>query len=109
MKTSRIVLCLFVLSILTGCHKCSKEKVVDILLVEKPELVNEQISKLLQEKLMNRDTSDILIIEEDSLYSTKFILAFYNQNKYSVTFTNKQIFIYKKDYGYKIIIRKLLR
>ena len=89
MKTSRIVLCLFVLSILTGCHKCSKEKVVDILLVEKPELVNEQISKLLQEKLMNRDTSDILIIEEDSLYSTKFILAFYNQNKYSVTFTNK--------------------
>ncbi len=91
MKSYRILFFLFAITIITGCNKCSEEKPEEVVLVEKPEMVNEETTKLIQEKLSKSDTSDILVIENDSLFSTKFILDFYRQKKYSVTFTDKGI------------------
>lgn len=91
MKSYRIFLFFFALTIVIGCNKCSDDKPKEIVLVDKPEMVNEEISKLLTKKLSGSDTSTILVIEKDSLYATKFILDYYSQNKYTVVFTDKGI------------------
>lgn len=89
MKSYRFLLFLFGLTIIIGCNKCSDNKPKEIVLVEKPEMVNEEVSKLLKEKLSKIDTSDILIIENDSLFATRFILDYYKPKKYTVAFTDK--------------------
>jgi L,D-transpeptidase YcbB len=89
LKSYRILFFLFAFAIITACNKCSEEKPEEVVLVEKPEMVNEETTKLIQEKLSKTDTSDILYVENDSLYATLFILDFYRQRKYSVTFTDK--------------------
>jgi len=77
--------------ILVACNKCSEEKPKEIVLVEKPEMVNEEVQKLISEKLIDVDTSSILIIEKDSLFATKFVSDFYTKRKFAVAFTNKGI------------------
>ncbi|CAN5440186.1 L,D-transpeptidase family protein [soil metagenome] len=89
LKSYRIFLVFFASTIILGCNKCSDDQPKEIVLVEKPEMVNEEVTKLITRELSNKDTSDILIIEKDSLFATKFILDFYTQKKFSVTFTDK--------------------
>ena len=91
MNSYRLFLFLFAVAIVTGCNKCSDEKPKEIVLVEKPEMVNEEVTKLLSEKLSKIDTSDVLIVEKDSLFATKFILDFYTPKKFAVTFTDKGV------------------
>ncbi len=61
------------------------------MLVEKPEMVNEEVAKLLTEKLSKIDTSAVLVVEKDSLFATKLLLDFYTPKKYAVTFTDKGV------------------
>lgn len=72
-----------------GCSKCGEEEPVKEVLVEKPEMVNEEISKLLTEKLSVADTSKKLFLAKDSLEATKFIVEFYKKNKFFPAWTNK--------------------
>lgn len=54
-------------------------------------MVNEQVAKLLKKELSARDSSDILVVENDSLFSTSLMMNFYSHRKYTVTFTDKGI------------------
>ena len=59
------------------------------MLVDAPELVNEEIHKILTERLGSYDTAKTLVILNDTLQATKFIPDYYSQNKYTVTWTSK--------------------
>ncbi len=75
-----------------GCNKCAKEKPNPIVLVDKPEMINEKVSELLKSELSQIDTSqEILVISDDSLYATKQIFEFYNGNKNTALWTDKGI------------------
>ncbi len=91
MNSYRFLLLLFFVTIVIGCNKCSEEKPTEIVLVEKPEMVNEEVGKLITKKLTGIDTSTILLIENDSLFATKFVADFYTQRKFTVAFTDKGI------------------
>lgn len=84
-----VILLIFATLTIISCNKCSDDKPKEAVLVEKPEMVNEEVSRLLTETLNKTDTSSILIAEDDSLYATKFILDFYTKKKYTVVFTDK--------------------
>ena len=91
LNSYRLLLLLFSATIIVGCNKCSKDKPEEIVLVEKPEMVNEEVAKLITKSLAHVDTSTILVIENDSLFATQFISDFYTQRKFSVTFTDKGV------------------
>lgn len=71
---------------ITACHKCAGDKAA--VLVDDPTIVNTETSKLIAERLDNTDTSK-LVVEMDTLIATKFLRAFYKQNQYAVTWTDR--------------------
>ena len=91
MNSYRSLLLLLAATIIIGCNKCSNEKPTEIVLVEKPEMVNEEVTKLISKKLADVDSTTILVIENDSLFATQFSSDFYAQRKFAVTFTDKGI------------------
>jgi len=54
-------------------------------------MINVEVAKLITKNLADVDTSTILIIENDSLFATRFVSDFYTQRKFAVTFTDKGI------------------
>ncbi|MCW3083420.1 MAG: ErfK/YbiS/YcfS/YnhG family protein [Bacteroidetes bacterium] len=72
----------------TSCNKCAGDKQA-VVLVDKPELVNQEVTKLLTEKLSDVDTSKSLVIDKDTLVAKKFLLDFYTKNKFAVSWTDK--------------------
>lgn len=68
---------------------CKQEKPKPVVLVEKPERINEEVAELLQQQLENSDTSQNLVIAGDTLLATKYIVEFYKKNKFSVTWSDK--------------------
>src|SRR6218665_1798 len=88
MKRYRLLLFILASVCITACNKCAQE-LPKAVLVDKPELVNEEINKLLAEKLSNYDTSKTLVILKDSLVATKFIAEYYTGNKFTACWTNK--------------------
>lgn len=87
-RYGHILFFLLILCIL-GCSKCGKEEPAKEVLVEKPEMVNEEIWKLLSEKLSTADTSQKLVLANDSLDATKLITEFYKLKKYIPAWTDK--------------------
>ena len=83
------LLLLFASICIIGCNKCSQTKTKPVVLVAKPERVNEEVSALLREKLIASDTSKTLVIANDSLYATKLIIEFYRKNNFKVVWTDK--------------------
>ena len=81
----------FLIATLTilSCNKCSEQKPKAIVLVEDPGLINEEVNTLLSEQLSDADTSKALIIANDSLFSTKLFVEFYQNNDFEVTWTDK--------------------
>ncbi len=73
---------------ITSCNKCASDKQA-VVLVDKPELVNEEVTKLITEKLSDVDTSKSLVIDKDTLVAKKFLLDFYTKNKFAVSWTDK--------------------
>ena len=76
-------LCIFSFS------NCSQEKIKTVVLVDKPEQVNEHVSEIIQKQLSDFDTSNTLVIEKDSLFATKLIIEFYKKNKFSVVWSSQ--------------------
>ncbi|HEX8516621.1 MAG TPA: L,D-transpeptidase family protein [Bacteroidia bacterium] len=88
MKRHRLFLFLLTSICLTACNKCS-QKPKPVVLVEKPELVNEEVSKLLSENLGSHDTSEIMVLSEDSLFATRLMAEFYETKGFAVAWTDK--------------------
>ena len=89
MKRYSFLLFVFAIVCITACNKCGEEKAQPQVLVEKPEMINEEVSKLLTEKLKDIDSTKTIVILKDSLITTQLLNAFYIQNKFSVTWTDK--------------------
>ena len=83
------LLFIFALASMTCFSYCSQEKVKTVVLVDKPERVNEEVSELIQKKLSDYDTLNTLIIADDSLFATKLIIEFYRSNKFKVIWSDK--------------------
>jgi L,D-transpeptidase YcbB len=72
-----------------GFSTCSPEKTKTVILVEKPEKINDKINQLLQKELGLADTSKTILVLEDSLHATKEIVSFYTLRKYEAVWTHK--------------------
>ena len=103
LNSYRLLLLFFSATIIVGCNKCSNNKPEEIVLVEKPEMVNEEVAKLITKSLANVDTSTILIIEKDSLFATQFVSDFYSQRKFEVAFIDKGVLTKQGDTIFNII------
>lgn len=73
---------------LVACNKCSTEKPTPIVLLEIPEKINEEVDKLIENKLSHIDTSDIIVIDKDSLIASKFIIETFKNNHYKHLWTD---------------------
>lgn len=60
-----------------------------VVLVERPELVNENVAKIIAGKLSGFPASQTLVLADDSLFATSFILEFYKEQGYNSTWTKK--------------------
>lgn len=57
--------------------------------MEDPELINEEVTDLLSDQLEDADTLKTLIIANDSLFSSKSIIEFYQIKDFEVSWTDK--------------------
>ncbi len=89
MKTSYSYLFILFLLFITACNKCSEEKVKPVVLVEKPEMINEEVDKLLRDELEDIDTSRFLFLADDTLYATKYLVELYSNKKFIRLWTDK--------------------
>src|SRR4051812_22953078 len=85
----RFLLPVFLTLTIISCNKCRNEKEPGAVLVSKPEMANEETSRQLMKKLAAVDIRQYMVVENDSLYSTRQLLDFYSKRKYSVAFTDK--------------------
>lgn len=88
MKSTYYLLLLFATLCIISCNKCSKEE-KPVVLVTKPERINEEASDLLKQQLKDHDSSKTLVVSTDSLLATKLIVEFYKQNKFTVAWSDK--------------------
>lgn len=70
-------------------NKPAPPKPKPVVLVEKPELVNENVAKLIAGTLSGLSSSHTLVLANDSLFATRFLLEFYRDHQYAATWTNK--------------------
>jgi len=82
---------------IVGCSKCSHEQPKPIVLVEEPEMVNEEINKLIREQFENTDTASYLVIADDTLFATKFISQIYTQRNFVLLWTNQGLPVQQTD------------
>jgi murein L,D-transpeptidase YcbB/YkuD len=85
-------------------YKSSQEKPNEIVLVDKPEMINEKVTELLENKLSKIDTTkETFVISKDSLFATKLLFEFYSKKKYAVTWTDKGVLTKQGDTLYSIL------
>lgn len=80
---------LLIILLVVGCSKCSQDTEKPVVLVTKPERINEEVSDLLKQQLNDFDTAQTLVIARDSLLATKYIVEFYEKNNFTVTWSDK--------------------
>ncbi len=68
-----------------------------VVLVTKPEKVNDKVSAIIGETLNDIDTSEYLLLDEDTLFATRFLYEIYDQNKNNVMWTDKGVFTKQGD------------
>nr|MDQ3048418.1 L,D-transpeptidase family protein [Bacteroidota bacterium] len=89
--------------ILSACNKCSDKKSPAKVLVEEPEMVNEEVSKLISDKLSKIDTSKIAVMSRDSLFAIKLVAEFYSLNKFELQWTDQGKLTKQGDTLYNLI------
>ncbi len=89
MKQYQFFLILISVVAIISCNQGSEHKPKPVILVAKPELVNEKATELIANKLRTTNPFQLLEIAGDSLCTTKFLIEFYRQNKYSVCWIDK--------------------
>lgn len=85
-------LCLLIFSVtllvIPSCeHPAPKKVKKPVVIIEKPELINKNVAKLIAEMLSSKPQS--LVLQDDSLLSISFIHQFYQQRQFVTTWTNK--------------------
>jgi murein L,D-transpeptidase YcbB/YkuD len=103
LKNNRLFYLIAATSVILGCNKTPEHKPKPIVLVAKPELVNEKVIELITSTLT--DTSGTLVIADDSMYATKLVKDFYKQNNYTGSWIDKGI-LRKQGYTLLNIINK---
>jgi murein L,D-transpeptidase YcbB/YkuD len=88
LKRQHLFLLIFAFSVCTSCNNCSKKEPV-MAKMEKPEMVNEEIHKLITKQLSGLDTNEVITLAGDSLIATPFIQSFYFNNKFAVNWSDK--------------------
>lgn len=88
MKNYRFLLFFITFLGLLSCNKCAREKPRTVILVDKPEKINEKVGDLLKKELEDLPEGKTIVILMDSLPSTKLISDFYILNNFSVTWTD---------------------
>jgi L,D-transpeptidase YcbB len=91
LKNYRFSLFLLTLLCLAGCSKCAHEKKQTVILVNKPEKINENVNTLISKELQQKTPGKIIVIQKDSLLATNLVADFYAENKFLVTWTDKGI------------------
>ena len=98
-----ILFCLVIL-ILPACdHSAPVKKIKPVVFVEKPELVNENVAKIIAGTLSGFSPSGTLILADDSLFATAFLLEFYKEHHYMASWTNKGKLTIQGDSLFKLI------
>ncbi len=91
MKATSILLFLLVLACISSCDRSAPtvSGSKPVILIEKPELVNGTVSKVIASTLSPLLYNQTLVLGGDSLFSTRFIVDFYVQQKFGATWTNQ--------------------
>lgn len=87
---SRLCIQIFspILFLIGSCeHPAPKKKVKPVVIIDKPELINQNVAKLIAEMLSSNP--QFIVLQEDSLFSAPFLYQFYKERKYLTTWTNK--------------------
>lgn len=72
-------------------------------MVSKPEDVDKEVNKLIRERLISLDADKALIISDDTLPATKYIVDFYTQNNNTVAWTSKGVLTRQGDTLFNIL------
>ncbi|MBA3704899.1 MAG: L,D-transpeptidase family protein, partial [Bacteroidetes bacterium] len=92
-------LLLFIAVTIISCKNSSEPKPKPVILVAKPELVNEKVTELITEKLSTADSA-LFVIAGDTLFATELVIDFYRKNKFNSSWTNKGVLL---KYGYTLL------
>lgn len=87
---NRLCLLLFsaFLFIIPSCeHSIPETKKKPVIIIDKPELINQTVAKLIAEMISSKPTT--MVLQNDSLFSAPFIYQFYKQKQFVTTWTNK--------------------
>jgi murein L,D-transpeptidase YcbB/YkuD len=82
-------LSILIILVISACDHPIPPKVKPVVLVEKPELVNENVAKIIAGTVSVFPASQTLVLANDSLFATKYLLEFYKQQQFRVTWTNQ--------------------
>lgn len=77
--------------IFSACDQPSAppKKIKPVIIIEKPELVNNNVISLIGQTLTSLPASQTLILADDSLFATSFLLDFYKETGYKPTWTDQ--------------------
>lgn len=79
----------FLILLLAACQPKQAEQPEKPVLVDKPEMINEEIQKLLTEKCAEKDSNSVLVIKKDSLFSSKWMYRLYTDQHFMPLWTDK--------------------
>ncbi len=91
LKANYILFFLLTVGFVSSCKRDipAPPKPKPVILIERPELVNGTVSKIIANTLSPVSSAETLVLVNDSLFSTKFIVKFYTQQGFGVTWTNQ--------------------
>lgn len=72
-----------------SCSKCSQENTPAVVLVETPDRINEEAADIIKKQLKNKDSLNLLVICNDTLLATPYIVDFYDKKNFSLAWSNK--------------------
>jgi murein L,D-transpeptidase YcbB/YkuD len=72
-----------------SCSKCSQENTPAVVLVETPDRINEEAADIIKKQLKNKDSLNLLVICNDTLLATPYIVDFYNNKDFTLAWSDK--------------------
>lgn len=100
---SPFLLLLTIVVLISACSKTPEPKPKRVVFIAQPELINEKVSELLIQLL--KDSTRSLVIADDTLVATKFVIDFYKQKNFNVCWIDKGV-LRKQGYTLLNIIHK---
>lgn len=89
MKAIHYYLFIVITVIAMSCSKCSQENTPAVVLVETPDRINEEATDIIKKQLKNKDSLNLLVICNDTLLATPYIVDFYNNKDFTLAWSDK--------------------